>query len=521
MRNGQSVLLLFVLWLVWSAGCTQKNNSFCDAQTPCTSAATPFCDAYGEYQPNIQTCIAPPQENCQTHQDCVSITRPLCHPEWNVCSVCWQAEERCGEKSGLTPACSDSGQCLTCLSSQDCSFAEPICDTFTQRCFACVTNEECATRDPLAPTCDSQGQCIACDDTNVTCTMGDASFCRLSDFRCVTCTDHSHCDSKICDLATNTCVPEDQIWYVDSLATMSNAQCSQQNPCDSLEDIVHNRVTSARSWVRVNGGFPLPVDVRNSATIVGGTLGTITAQFGTTLYLMSTDAGSVNCNGASINMHDVMLRGEMNATGCQIAAVDSWFFGNILANGSETNPSFVRLSRAHIFSIGTTIHLINSEFEFDNVLANDPIGIGASGLTLFTIDNTLPLPRQQIMLSTIVHSYVSSSTAKGILCNTTNPVKISSTIITNDSGVPDVSGNCYVAYSIISAGINDATSGPGNIFEPITVYQDGTLEDGSVAIDNGSPLKHPNSTNSRGQDLLEEITISAPSKNKTTQFADR
>ncbi|RMG18597.1 MAG: hypothetical protein D6729_06840 [Deltaproteobacteria bacterium] len=177
-------------------------------------------------------------------------------PSTQYCDVggSYECVDRCGGVNGGSGTCPPGtlcdvqagGRCVApCASNGDCSDpARPICDTASGLCGECSQDADCS--DPARPVCDPATlQCVAC--------LGDADCadptpaCDTQAYRCVECTDASHCAGHpagpLCDttaqrcvecLADGDCPPERPTCDPKALVCqgcMSDADCVQGGIC--------------------------------------------------------------------------------------------------------------------------------------------------------------------------------------------------------------------------------------------------------------------------------------------------
>ncbi len=196
-------------------------------------AGSPYCDDSGA-APVCVECLGAAQ--CEDGNDC---TQDLC-----TAGACGNPDETAGTSCGTGDACDGAGTCVDCVdggagTDPGCSGGAPLCDVSGGgpggMCVECLGNDDCGVDEFCTPTgvcapgCDDDTDCDGgevCHEDSMTCVacvdsmtgMGVDDGCAAgtpvcvgtgagtAGTECVECTEDSHCDGAVCDLATNECM---------------------------------------------------------------------------------------------------------------------------------------------------------------------------------------------------------------------------------------------------------------------------------------------------------------------------
>ncbi len=190
----RQIAIAIGIFLAATVGCGDDQPSvdedarppgYCDALTPCTLDARPFCDLDGLFPgsgntPN--TCIA--------------------KPATVECSI----GSECSDEA--TPQCTSAGVCVECLNFSHCNTTNPLCSLSTNTCGGCRFGDEgnsiCLAIDPFQPFCAASGSCVECLDNSV-CEVISAPVCDLSSFGCRGCLSSDECDAGTCNTISGVC----------------------------------------------------------------------------------------------------------------------------------------------------------------------------------------------------------------------------------------------------------------------------------------------------------------------------
>jgi hypothetical protein len=133
----------------------KRNARYCDSSHPCTDPSTPFCDLIG------RECLSMAVDlgggACQVSSQCPN-QMPIC--DGGFCRACASSSDNaeCANHNSSTPTCdTQSGTCMQCSQSSQCSGSTPICGS-DGLCRKCQTHAECPSGICLADG-PSAGEC--------------------------------------------------------------------------------------------------------------------------------------------------------------------------------------------------------------------------------------------------------------------------------------------------------------------------------------------------------------------------
>jgi hypothetical protein len=181
-----------------AASCGAPNPEFCCVTEEQCAAAGVIdelrpCELGQACNPSNE-CVA---KECETSLDCTTADRPTC--ENNLCVEGCALDDDCRGLEGAPRCDTGSGECVGCLSSEECPADREICDADTQRCRGCSRDDDC----------------------------GDG----------------------VCIEATGRCVAQEQVIYVAEGGD-NTSECLKASPCETLE-VALGKVTGSRNVVKI------------------------------------------------------------------------------------------------------------------------------------------------------------------------------------------------------------------------------------------------------------------------------
>ncbi|UCE59129.1 MAG: hypothetical protein JSU63_17005 [Phycisphaerales bacterium] len=201
--------------------CGDTTDTICDQADTCDGAGTCETNITSAGTPCDDSLYCNGVDTCNGDGACISPGDPcgeglICTEDGGGACKCNPADDRCddGEYCNGAETCDeDSGLCtepgdpcdgVECAG--DFCGTNPIyCDEAGDRCVQCLTDQECSNDD----WCDGPEQCVAYiapptgGDFRMICEVGIPpcpSLCDPDEERCVSCSDHAHCDNgQFCD----------------------------------------------------------------------------------------------------------------------------------------------------------------------------------------------------------------------------------------------------------------------------------------------------------------------------------
>jgi hypothetical protein len=384
--------------------CKNAGKSFCVANVcgGCQTAAATACATRSPSKPVCSTsgtqsgqCV-----ECAGDTDCKDAAKSFCVA--NACVGCQGAPATaCSARSDSKPACAtsgpQSGQCVECAGDTDCKdVAKSFCVANT--CGGCQTAAAtaCSARSSSKPMCATSGaqsgQCVACL-TSIDCTVPSTPICNTSANTCGACTDDSQCVAKlgsdpgVCMAHQDgRCATGAETLYVASVTgcassgstggAVSQPFCGLQAAVTLMGSNTSKRLIVLRSDadpVSVANATQVSLVAQNAATIhtsvaspgialsgtgnlyardltVVGSAGTnagISAGPGTTLRLervkvLDNGGGGILLDGAAFDLNDVLVSG--NGTGIDGSTTWSGIYIKALPNaGAAAKLNFVSI----------------------------------------------------------------------------------------------------------------------------------------------------------------------------------
>ncbi|MCY1054892.1 hypothetical protein [Nannocystis sp. SCPEA4] len=230
-----------------------------------------------------------------TEGSCTNCERPTPYCAGDACIGCQDLPAHdltCADVDANRPHCDSSGECVGCVLDEDCGQSYK-CHPDLKTCVACVTHSDCGG----TLTCDD-GQCLGCV-TSDQCPSGlpvcDAGACR-------TCRAHGECPVTACEIDVGTCFPpaETKHRYVDPKVPCQDSACDVGSPCCAAYEAVDqaNTAVSAYHVIHVKGGLQTAL-IRISTP---GKRVAILGEFDGTEVEFSVEAGQALALGDDVGM---------------------------------------------------------------------------------------------------------------------------------------------------------------------------------------------------------------------------
>jgi hypothetical protein len=444
---------LVALALLATACPTRHNPLYCESHEECVNdPARPFCDLDGSHGGTRNLCIPTPPE-----------------PDAGPPSI---------DASG--GGCTTSSECVNA--------SAPICDDSTKTCRGCAASPECAARDGALPTCAPDG-------------------------RCVECLAHDDCMSEICDSATESCVAESEVVYVEPSGSTGVACGTQFDPCATLTLGVQ-RTSAARKYIRARAGIYVAEPA--TVTIPGGKVVLVAPS--AELRPPSTGDGISAAGGADVSIEGLTVSGPISATfsgiSCSGAAtkltLQSVTIESASSDGLDArcpallSDTVIRSSKGYGVFVGADITLVRTRIEGNAmgginspsntaamtmtecvVADNNGVGIVVAykntvaidrslirgntlGLSLYTVTD-LDVTNNFIVdnrdggvslvagssgvfaFNTVAGNSVGAASAAGIECE--SGTDLQNNVVYGNVGSPQVSSSCTWSFSNVEGGV--------------------------------------------------------------------
>jgi hypothetical protein len=433
---------------------------------------------------------AEPPRACSTDAECSSVlATPRCDVVAGHCVACVDTSD-CA--SAEAPVCSPTHECLSCGAAADCArFADrPLCDGSSGECVACVGSEQCAM--PHLPVCDD-GLCRACEQD-------------------------SECVSGVCNEADGSCVPEDNIIYVDP--TGAAGECLRTMPCATITQGLA-QVEATRSTILVlpkTGGYKEQLAIQDkSLTIIGtgaelgpppGDSGPVVTVLRSTVLVIeglqisgaTTDADrdgdGISCQRAGGDRPMVTLRAAsvamnarrgIDASECTLvldrATLTKNSGGGLVATGGTQTIERTTVSDnagGGIAVEGSLARVSNSVFLGNGTAA------GTSATLFGGVHYERPLAGSLFDFNTVSNNFAGGSNPRGVRCTVVvGSVALSNSIVVGSSA-NQISAECLPQFLLSNQDL--AGRGTGNQRGTPTFTSDGFhLASGSAGIDAANP----------------------------------
>jgi hypothetical protein len=433
----------------------------------------PYCDNDHEYPASDglgRTCIADPHAELGT--------------------ICVSAAD-CTDPAHS--ACIDQ-HCQGCGGASDCTAAAPVCSD-AHACVGCTQEAECSSY-ASTPHCGADGTCVACRDSG-DCTDPSAPACDPGSSTCRACRADAECPSEICDEDAGTCVPENQVVYVDSATGVLSGQCTKEAPCKTIQLGV-DAVSGTRSRVHVAPGtYADPVVISGKSLRIsayGAVLSPlagpgIDVKGASNVLLEGVQVRNVGGGSNGIGIRCTDDGGKPSLTLVGVTVEKSSAFG-VSANGCTLTLSGGSLVDNHEGGV----RLSSSDFSIINnvIIKNGTPSSGFGGV--FVIDSPPSGTSGAKFEFNTVSENIAQSSASGVICSSavTVPLSFKNSIVFGNigSGGQVDGNNCSWVYSDIGPGVS-IVSGTGNInAAPVFVnslMNDYHLQPGSPGINAADP----------------------------------
>lgn len=354
------------------AGCTGKTPDYCDAQTPCKTPGT-YCDL------ERRQCLAldaslPTELGVRDGGDAGSGGElglgdgpPISCGDDSACpatAYCEPTVKRCLPQKQNGLACDRPRQCGSGL----CSTAEKVCcdRACDGACETCKGKPKCELRPKgdscgAAPVCNNTptGSSISeelCDGSSAQCQKQNTSCgayrCDASGACLTSCTKHSECASKVCELwdaaSKNTCVDATKVCYVDANGAPSG-DGSLAKPYQKISDCT----VKGAAIIAVDGGtYKEDIAISKDTLLLGydagptlhGAAGGLTA----TVVIKPPAAGVVVATGVEARIVGVRIDGDVSSSSLPALLTVG---PDSLGVGSDVALEMVHLSHAPIRSM--------------------------------------------------------------------------------------------------------------------------------------------------------------------------
>jgi hypothetical protein len=448
MGRRASLTIVMVLFCLWGAACTRRNDGYC-----CTSAE--LCDDVGGV---TQQC--PSGQLCDDDGSLADGPAHTCVPDPSATDC--TGPDDCAPP---TPACVDE-ICVECDQDEHCETAlAPVCDLDLHRCGDCTDNGQCERFG--GGVCGPEGNCVECTPGAVPIQTsecpGERPICEVNG-ACRGCQEHGECDSGACDLAAGACVDPANIAYVDASASDANTTCTETSKCRTItRGLMAGGGTLA--YVVIAGGSYM-----EDVAIAGRTVTLI--GYGAELRAQTNGFAAISVTGASGTVEVLGMELRQSATGLDCSGSVGSTVTAVLIDVLVTTHAAVGVSafrcdlvmkRTRVSGAvegGVALNLAG--FDITNSIIDGNGAAGAFG----GISIIMPQPSpQRIEFNTIVDNQGASGTnARGIDCDAIDAMPpFRNNLITGNTdpgGVGQVTGmpNCGYQYSLI----NPEVTGEGN-----------------------------------------------------------
>jgi hypothetical protein len=257
----------------------------------------------------------------------------------------------------------DSGMCVGCLASVDCSGATPVCDTDAKKCVECLTDVDCGAA--AKPICDTANRtCVKCaSDAQCVAKLGaDPGVCMAhADGRCAASNEAIFVQqTTLCSDASPTAGTPGQPY-----CTMGPV--AQRLATGSIDLVVVRGTVTAGSWTFAGTTGEVSIVGQQSAFIASAASPALAMASGQ-LYVRDLKASS----SAS-----VCLSAKGGTLRLQGITVDSCLKGGVLLDGAAFDIRDTVVTNNGPGTQGTTL--------WGGVLVNALPTTGPAGLSLVTI----------------------------------------------------------------------------------------------------------------------------------------
>jgi len=462
-----------------------SNSKYCDAETPCESSATPFCDVNGTFSQIRNNCIATPN---------------MMMPDASV---------RCDMASDCTdpaaPACKvATGLCVECIDVSTCpSAAEPTCNTSTNMCSGCTADADCTARtDGLTQCNTSSGVCVACNG-NEDCTPS-SPICDTTSSTCRACAADSECTaSGVCntldaDPDNGKCVAEGDVAYVNKDALAANVACTRALKCNTItKAILVTGTPAARKWILVDPSavsFSEPtIALNNKLLVIKGPGAKLSSSGDNTAALLitgtsnvtlvglevtaplgndgDTDADAIRCTDGVATpvlvLRSAKLTGSksqgLDVNRCNVNIAGSTLSGNAGGGVSATNSTLTLTGSTLSGNAGGGVSLSASNFSLVNnfFLGNGSDTAPISVFGALSIVHAGTPTTKRLEFNTFVGNKAADNKPAAVLCDLTNTTLAAKHVIADQNTRDGTSGpttgsqvslggGCTWAFSLVT-----------------------------------------------------------------------
>ncbi|MEX1361708.1 MAG: hypothetical protein AB1Z98_01170 [Nannocystaceae bacterium] len=250
---------------------------------------------------------------------------------------------------------------------------------------ACVGCEElpgngCVDLDPEATVCDPSGRCEQCSADDDTACTDEQPEC--IDNQCDRCDEHAQCPDSACNIVEGTCMPVEQVYYVDNGAPgCAMGDGSEAEPFCEVEDaLAMVPMGTGLGTIRVSPGlvYDQQVAIASGRTVAlmgwdgvptfepAASVDAITVE-NATLYIANvetvdgnSEGSGVLCDAGQLWIDDSAIRGGMSALipGITVQSCDPVWIrrSSIVGNnggGVDVNTSVLHVSNTFLAGNGT------------------------------------------------------------------------------------------------------------------------------------------------------------------------
>ncbi len=429
---------LIVTILAIAASCGAPNPDFCCVtEEQCAAAGVTDelrpCDV-GQACNASSQCVA---QECTTSVDCTSADRPSCQN--NLCVEGCTNDDDCAGVQGASHCDAGLGECVGCLSNDQCTVEAAICDDETQSCRGCLADADC----------------------------GDA----------------------VCLEANGTCVTETDVIYLANNGS-DTGTCPKTAPCQRLEFAlghvsgtrrVIKLVTTSLSPVNTNAlvlDDDVVIDGANAVLSLPQTTGLVVSATvlieGVTLQGPATgvllrvlDAGVVTTFDVVVDSGErIEVAGELTLVKTHLNGINlACDVGKLAIRESTIDRSVIEASQCQLEISRSRIGPGNDVFGTEMLRAED---------CLLTIENNLFIEdRESVQLTRVVSPQVGSAfsfntffhtsvvTNRGASVNCSPDLELSSSIFALNTTNP-LGGLC-VAHNSLFESLAGAQQGANNM----------------------------------------------------------
>jgi hypothetical protein len=320
---------------------------------------------------------------CSSNGDCGDGGPGVCEVDSGTCVGCLASTD-C---SGATPACdTNTKTCVGCLSSTDCSGATPACSTNTKTCVGCLASTDCSG---ATPACNTDTKtCVECL-SNVDCGAAAKPICDTAHHTCVKCTSDAECVGKL-GADPGVCMAHEDgrcAAATEAIFVQQTSLCSDASPTAGTPGMPY--CTMGPVMQRLGTGAIDLVIVRGTVTAgtwtFTGATGEVSIVGQQSAFIASAASPALAMASGQLYVRDV--KASSSASLCLSAkggtlrlehvTVDSCLKGGILLDGAAFDIRDTTVTNNGPGTQGTTL--------WGGVLVSSLPAAGTTGLTLVTI----------------------------------------------------------------------------------------------------------------------------------------